>query len=591
VTSRRLPSIAFAALLACWLPAISLSGQQQSPARGFNVLLVTLDTVRADRLGPWGYEPARTPTLDALAASGIVWLDAVAPTPITLPSHASLMTGLAPPKHGVRDNGSFRLAEEKRTLAETLAGAGYETGSFVGSFVLDRRFGLGQGFATYDDDLGGGVAASGAFAERSAEAVTEGALEWLAGREGADAPFFLWVHYFDAHSPYGPPAAFRTGDPYDGEIAYVDAQLARLVSHLEASGQRDRTLIVVTADHGESLGEHGEPSHSIFIYESTLHIPLILSSPGLYSEPRVVEDRVAGLVDVAPTLLSLLGVDGLPDADGVDLLAAPADPDRAVYIESLAPQFGHGWAPLTGLRRHRDKFIQAPEPEYYDLGERPLEMRNRADEAEAARDLSARLATLTAGDLVAARREVSAEERAKLESLGYVVGASISVPSGADPKERMPYYNQFFEAFALAEEGRLSEAAEILEASLRHERGSAKAWELAATIFVRLSRFEDAAAAIVKAVDLSPNADRLVKLAQMRAMQGDLPEAQRLLDAAEALDPEDGSVWMIRGNLAAAGGDFARAIECFEAAARVDPSRVGEMARSRIEIARSRLQR
>ncbi|MFP3940102.1 MAG: sulfatase, partial [Thermoanaerobaculia bacterium] len=251
-------------------------------AAGYNLLLVTLDTTRADHLGAYGDAGAETPNLDRLAAGGLRFTDAVTPVPMTLPAHATLLTGLDPPGHGVRINGRFVLGQEHETLAEALRRAGYETAAFVSSFVLDRRFGLAQGFDRYDARLETTRAA--AFApqtERSAEAVTDAAVEWLEGRRAAGGegrPVFLWVHYFDPHDPYEPPEPFasRFADrPYAGEIAYVDRELGRLLASLERTGLAGRTVVVATADHGESLGEHGERYHSRTLYEGAVRVPLI----------------------------------------------------------------------------------------------------------------------------------------------------------------------------------------------------------------------------------------------------------------------------------------------------------------------------
>ncbi|MEA3409899.1 MAG: sulfatase, partial [Candidatus Eisenbacteria bacterium] len=333
-------------------------------ARGFNVLLVTLDTVRADRLGCYGYESAETPTLDALAAQGVRFDDAVTSVPVTLPSHATILTGLSPLNHGVRDNGRYRLAEEHVTLAEVLSSHGYDTAAFVGCFVVDARFGLDQGFDIYDFE----VSAEGYhpemldFNERSATDVTDAAVRWLDERaiSGASTPFFAWVHYFDPHQPYQSPLqrlprfAIR---PYDAEIAYVDAELGRLLGKLDDLGARDKTVIVVAGDHGEALGEHGEPTHGMLIYESTMRVPLIVSCTALFDGAYYMADRVVGLTDVRPTVEDLLGVTGSPPVDGESLLRSGADEDRAIYVETEMPLSLAGWSPLRGLRTHNHKYI------------------------------------------------------------------------------------------------------------------------------------------------------------------------------------------------------------------------------------------
>ena len=297
-------------------------------AKGYDLLVITMDTTRADRIGCYGYGRAETPHVDELARRGVRFAQAIAPTPITLPSHASLFTGLYPPAHGVRNNGTFALGSNQTTLAELLGAAGYATGAAVGAFVLEARFGLDQGFESYDDTVVPRArgAAEHTFAERRAAAVTDSAIAWLGGHlEGEDRkPFFIWAHYFDPHGPYRPPEPYGerfSGSPYDGEIAYTDAEIGRLLRFIDERGDEDRTLVLLTADHGEALGDHGETTHSILVHDSTIRIPLIFSCPSLFDDAYVAGDRVVSLVDVMPTLLSLLGVAAEQAFDGEDVFA------------------------------------------------------------------------------------------------------------------------------------------------------------------------------------------------------------------------------------------------------------------------------
>jgi arylsulfatase A-like enzyme len=288
----------------------------------FNVLLVTLDTTRADRLGCYGYTDAHTPALDSLAAQGVLFERAFTPAPVTLPAHASLLTGLVPPVHGVRDNGIYRLRDEAVTLAELLGDAGMVTAATVAAYVLASRFGLAQGFSHYDERLKGQLGKPAAFyVERPAEEVTDAALGWLEKRNDKKN-FFLWVHYFDPHSPYVPPARFDSlcpGRPYDGEIAYMDSQLGRLLGALRSDGQYENTLVVVVGDHGEALGEHGEPTHGIFLYNSTVRVPLIVKFPaGEHAGGRV--DANVSLVDIFPTVLERAGLSVPSGIQGRSLL-------------------------------------------------------------------------------------------------------------------------------------------------------------------------------------------------------------------------------------------------------------------------------
>ncbi|MCH7873488.1 MAG: sulfatase, partial [Planctomycetes bacterium] len=335
------------------------AAMQHGSAAGYNVLLVTLDTTRADRLGCYGYDAAGTPTLDALAKQGIRFDDAVTVAPVTLPSHASILTGLAPHHHGVRNNGGFHLEPTHVTLAEVLSDRGYQTAAFIAAFVLDARYGLDQGFDVYNDDVA--LDSSNtieAFArpiyERSATRVTSDAVSWLGARDRT-RPFFCWVHYFDPHKPYHAPPPFDArfrNRPYDGEIAYMDAQIGRLVQALKREGAWDNTLIVVVADHGEGLGDHGEATHAKLIYDSVMRVPLIMACPGLFEQSYIVDDVVVSVTDIFPTVLDLLGMEIPVDVDGLSLLAARSKKDRTIYMENLATYLDNGWSPLYRLRRH-----------------------------------------------------------------------------------------------------------------------------------------------------------------------------------------------------------------------------------------------
>ncbi len=289
---------------------------RQAPLRyaGANVLLVSIDTLRADHLGAYGYAEAETPRLDQIAREGIRFAQVVSPMPLTLPAHTSLMTAVPTSVHGIRDNGAFELSAETSTLAEQLRAAGYQNGAFVGSFVLHSRWGLSRGFAHYDDRFEYGVAGGvPGQVERPAEAVVDAALSWLT--EPREAPFFSWVHLFDPHSPYAAPEPYGSryiDRPYDGEIAYTDAQVGRLLDGIDAAGLLDNTIVVVTADHGEGLGEHGEPGHGLFLYDTTVLVPLIIRLPDRLLAGREVAEQVR-LIDIAPTLVELTGA-ALPDS-------------------------------------------------------------------------------------------------------------------------------------------------------------------------------------------------------------------------------------------------------------------------------------
>ncbi len=391
------------------------------------VIIVSLDTTRADHLGCYGATELRTPHIDAWAASGVLFEQCATVAPLTLPANASLLTGLYPFQHGVRNNGMFALPQTAETLAERFAARGYATAAFVAAAVINREFGLAQGFQTYDDVPGGSD--DMAPPERSAQAVIDGALTWL--KANRDAPFFLFIHLFDPHMPYRPPPEFDAvypGRPYLAEIAYVDAQLGRLRAALDEADLTRNTLVVLTADHGESLGAHGELTHGTFVYDETMRVPLLFSWPAALPAARRVASQVR-LVDVAPTLLELCGLDALSVADGQTLapmLRGAAEEPRLAYGESLYAKLALDLAPLRMLRDGAWKYIHAPQPELYDLRTDPREESDLAA-AQQQRVAEYRAAleklVLAARPLATAAATIDGRQQRELSALGYL-GAS-----------------------------------------------------------------------------------------------------------------------------------------------------------------------
>ena len=424
-----------AALLVVFLvlAAACGGGGDPQPARSAaasSLVLITIDTLRADRVGAYGHTAARTPAMDALAARGARFTSAFAVAPITLTSHASLMTGRYPAGHGGRHNG-MRIADDVPTLAGALSKAGFATGAFVGAFPLDRRFGLDRGFQAYGDRMPRGRDGRPAN-ERPGGAVVDEALAWLETNQSGR--FFLWVHLFEPHAPYGDARTGRpTGARYDDEIAEADRQVARLIDALGPS--RETTLVAVTADHGEAFGEHGEIAHSIFVYDTTLRVPLIVAGPGI---PQRTIDAPVSLVDLAPTLLARLGVAAF-DADGIDLgtaLSGGSLADRTLYAESFAPLLDFGWSPLRAVRSGGWKYIAAPSPELYDLGADAGEARNlAASDRERLSALRGQVDRFGPGELPRSATATDREAAARLQALGYVSGRP-SGPGRPDPKDR-----------------------------------------------------------------------------------------------------------------------------------------------------------
>ncbi len=398
-----------------------------------NVLLVTIDTLRADHLGCYGHQAADTPTVDGLARRGVRFETAIAPAPLTGPSHASILSGRTPLGHGFRNNSGFVLAPAVSTVAEDFRQAGYRTGAFVSGFPLDRRFGFDRGFEVYDDHLPrGNDRRRTPYVERNADDTTRAVLGWLGASStlaGGRHPWFLWVHYYDPHAPYEPPAADLAqrfqASPYDGEIAFVDRHLGRLLQALGERKEMDRTLVLVTSDHGESLGEHGEATHGIFIYDATIRVPWVMAGPGV-AVGRVPRTVVRS-IDVAPTLLDYAGlpprtaVDGRsvrPAADGREMDDAPT------YAESLYAEMELGWAPVHAWRTAGFKLIETPRPELYDLSKDPSETANSfGDQPARAADLRRGLATaMRQRPPSDAAAPVDATTMERLKSLGYVSG-------------------------------------------------------------------------------------------------------------------------------------------------------------------------
>jgi choline-sulfatase len=572
----------------------AILGVPSGAAAGFNILLVTLDTTRADRIGCYGYQPAATPVLDRLAAGGIRFAEAVTAAPETLPAHATLLTGLLPPHHGVRINTEGRLGSRHQTVAEVARIRGYQTAAFVSAFVLDARFGLDQGFDHYDDRV---EAAQGfdfvSTNERRAGATTDAALAWLRSRERA-RPFLLWVHYFDAHAPYNPPAPFASrfaGSPYDGEVAYVDAQLGRLLEGVDAAGLRDKTLVVVAGDHGESLGDHGEATHAVFLYRSTVRVPLVISNPRLLPTPAVVDGTLVSLADIAPTLFDLLGVEDPPARDGVSLLATKPDPKRAVYVETLVPWLDFGWAPLFGLRSLRDSYVLAPRPECYDLRTDPDERRNllagktgpKACSAQALLldRMMARMPPYEAAAAVAPA--VDPETRERLQALGYLGGAGPGERGPlADPKDMIDVAALVLDANAQLSAGRAVEALKLAQRAAARSPRDRTVLNTLAKIHVRMGRLKDAEDALRALWAIQPKADAAIPLAQILILDGRVEEAGRILGEAERLDPRHGGVQIARGDLLARQGRKEEARAAYERARQVDPYRAARLAEARL---------
>ena len=509
-----------------------------------NLVLVTLDTTRADRLGCYGHRGARTPVLDRLAARGVRYAHAWAPTPLTLPSHATLLTGLLPPEHGLRDNGTAVLPATLPTIATVLAARGYATGAFVSSRVLDARFGLGRGFAVYDDRMAAERVGEYGYPERSAAAVTNAAVKWLAGIGGA-RPFFLWVHYYDPHAPYEPLPEFAHLNPYDAELAAVDREIGRLLAALPG-GDRGH-LVAAVGDHGESLGEHGERSHGLFLYRSALEVPLIVAAPGATGASAV--ERPVAVQDLAGHLLGLLGVEtgALPDA-----LRRRLGQRDTIYGETWMPLTAYGWSPLRALTAGRYRYIAARRPEIFDVAADPGETRNlAASPPQAARALPRELDRLERGwrKVEAAPAPLDAELAAALESLGYAGGSSATAESrdegDLDPKDGLPLLTRFESAKRRLDAGDARAAATELEQLVRASPDNVPFLTRLASAQLAAGNPERALAALGEAIERNPRLEFLhLQLAETYLALRRLGEAERAYRVALRLNPRMAEAWI-----------------------------------------------
>jgi arylsulfatase A-like enzyme/Flp pilus assembly protein TadD len=536
-----------------------------------NILLVTIDTLRPDRLSCVDPRHAETPAIDALAARAVRFDRAFAHTPTTLPSHTSILLGLTPLAHGVRDNHNFVVGDGFLSLAELLRAEGYATAAFVGAFPLDSRFGLTQGFDVYDDNYGAGTNREFSYVERRAEVVVGKAMAWLDGRTG---PWFLWVHCFDPHQKYDPPEPFRTryaDRPYDGEVAYVDAALRPL---FERAGRPDGpagTVVVLTGDHGESLGEHGESTHGYFAYNSTLWVPLLVAAPGF--KPARVGGNVCH-IDIFPTVCELLGLACPAALQGASLVPAMRGrpvPRRDIYVESLYPYYGRGWAPLRGFVGGADKYLDSPIPELYDLGRDFDERTNLAPRASLA-PFRARLDALE--KKLAPPAPLEAERRAdretldRLKSLGYLASPQAARKRDFTPeddlKTLLPFQNKLMLAMGAYHKGDLETGIRLLREITGERRDFDLAYAYLATLYKERRRLPEAVEVLKEGYRNCPKSYQvittfgivLVEIGEYDAALGLLEEGLGLMD----YDPE---IWNTMGMAYWKKGDLDRALQAY----------------------------
>ena len=593
-------------------PAKALPGGVRTPTLaavpgprfvGASVVVITVDTLRRDHLAPYGAS-FQTPAATRLAREGVLFERAVSHVPLTLPSHSTIFTGLYPPHHGVRDNAGFSLGKDVPTLAEKLLARGYQTAAVVGSYVLAARWGLAKGHQTYDDSFDYSDIERRALTEieRPANRVVDRAVDWLRRERRPDRPFYLWVHLYDPHDPYTPPDEYRRRAPtaYAGEVMFADAEVARLLETLDGLGLRRNTAVVYLSDHGESLGEHGEAGHGIFLYGSTLDVPMLIAPPtgassgaaGLLPAGRRVRG-LARLVDVTPTVLDLVGLPPQQGLDGTSLLALvacdgePDDPPDAIagpvsYAETWFPRFHHGWSELTALETRRWKSIRAPKPELYDRLRDLKELDNLHDRRE---DVVATLAAeLQAMDLLNAGGEpkpgrIDPEALEKLRALGYVGagsdGSPVQLRSGPlpDAKDRVGSLQELQKAQALKDAGRLDEAAPILEKLAREDPANSDVPLTLASIYFQNKNYEAAIAAGRRVLELNPHyAVAVLDLALSYQAAGRIDEAIAGFERTLELLPDNVKALLSLAEIHYARGDRQKAFDYYQHAARVVPT-------------------
>jgi choline-sulfatase len=560
-----------------------------------NVLVITLDTTRADRIGAYGFAGVQTPNLDRLAREGVLFEQATSVAPLTLPAHSSIFTGKFPPEHGVRDNGGFFLDPREITLAEVLKERGFKTGAFVGAYVLDSKWGVNQGFDTYFDDfdLSKYKAISLGAIQRPGNEVVDRGLQWLDLVKGSR--FFAWMHLYDPHSPYEPPEPYKSlyrEHPYLGEIAFVDAQVGRVVSYLEAQGLLDKTIVVVTGDHGESLSEHGEATHGFFVYESTVHVPLIVRAPlSGVSGGRRVRDVVRS-VDVMPTVLDILGVPAPAGLEGASVAAlmtgAVNELGLESYSEALYPLHHFGWSDLRAMRSGRYKLIAAPRPELYDLQDDPGENHDLFAQREALgqrmlarlREREGTFAKAGRGDRPSV--EVDPDARARLAALGYVgtfvaTAAPDEARSGlADPKDKVTLFNKITTARDISkDDGAFEEVVAMLDDVVREDPKVIDAWFMLGNMYVKVGRQQEAIAYFKRALALKPDDEMaVVNLANAYRQLGRDDEAlvgfRRFLE----LDPKNAQVRYSAAEILLDRGELDEAEKDLRGALEVEPTLV-----------------
>ena len=565
--------------LALFLLISSLAWTARAEKKDLNVLLISIDTIRPDRLSCYSGEFVKTPHIDRLASRGVVFDRAFAHNPTTLPSHANILLGTTPLYHGVHDNAQFKVADEFVTLAEYLKDKGYVTGAFIGAFPLDSRFGLAQGFDVYDESYPSGSMTDFAAPERRAGEVVQAAIDWIGGQ---NSPWFSFVHLWDPHTPYSPPEPFLSqyqDDPYSGEAAYVDSRLGELFDFLDGKNLMQKTLIVLTGDHGESLGEHGELTHNYFAYNSTIWIPLIISAPGI--EKARISQYVCH-ADIFATVCDVLQADEPSFLQGVSLVPAMKGKKikaRPIYIESLDPYYNRGAAPLRGFIELGKKFLDSPIPEYYDLESDFQEENNQAPEMDVdpyRKRLNELMEKLSTSAAASASSPMDEETMRRLRSLGYLSSAQPRIKESYGPdddlKTILPYQQKLDAAVILFDEGKRDESIRMLEEIIQEKKDMVRAYMYLFPMYQTQNQPAKALEILERGHEHNPqNYDIASAYGMLLSESGQVDRGIEVLEKALAMIDFDPKVWDLLGVAYWRKGDESKALEHYCEALVLDP--------------------
>jgi len=579
--NRRFLFLIIFCIFLCILLTISpLFSKKNKDKAGYNVLLITIDTLRADRLSCYSRKYLETPNIDSLAEKGILFTKTFAHTSTTLPSHTNILLGTLPIYHGVHDNSTFIVKEKFLTLAEHLRNSGYSTGAFVGAYPLDSRFGLTQGFNIYDDDYGNQHSQKLSYVERNAGKVVDSALNWLKSQK---EPWFLWIHCFDPHYPYEPPEPFKTqysGNPYNGEVAYVDFVMGKLFGYMRENDFFDKTLIIFSGDHGESLGQHGEQTHGYFAYNSSIWVPMIVSIPDI--KPRTVHQQV-GHIDIFPTVCDVLAIEKPSFLQGVSLLPAMRGkklPKRPIYFESMYPYYSRGWAPLKGYIYGRDKFIDTPIPELYDLEKDFDELKNLA-ETKKLKKYQKKLAQIVKNLSIPEEDEekmskIDRESVAKLRSLGYISSPQIlkekSFGLQDDIKILLPFHYKVMEAMDLYKKGNINKGFELLKEVIMERKDIDTAYSNLATLYKEQGELKKALEVLELGMENLPSSyEVFLTYINYLINAGQYDKVIEALNTKSFRQMEyDPEIWNYLGVAYMSKGDFEKALEAYKMALSLD---------------------